>query len=139
MKKLLYLFALFLISCVSESDPIPTNAKATFTFEVPEEVFDYTEITICYNENNDAKWEPMFNDSFTVTYNVDELPATLPVVIICKPTNRPSNKEWPVIMKSEVVMGSMTQSHYWLDNITARCQKTYGVKISNTGAINYIN
>lgn len=79
-------------SCASDDDltpPAPINGKITdarisFTYTVPKELLQYVEITACYNNNEgtDAKWETIVDPTFTVTYDINSFPITVPVVML---------------------------------------------------------
>lgn len=165
-------FALFAIifaamtftACASEDEPFVapedtiTDATVTFTYKVPEELFRYAEITVCYNndEGTDARWEPMLDDTFTVTYDLKKFPITAPVIMVFDKTNRPATinvQDWKLEMDVKVVetIGGQTKvetNHktYTINgNLGAAISslqqnvldRTYAVKIARNGAVEY--
>lgn len=154
MKKCILLVLLLLVSsCINKDEPTESeNVNITFVYTVPEELFRYAEITVCYNNNEgtDARWEPMLDNTFTVTYNINKLPVMTPVVIVYDTTNRSAygvNVDWKIIMNIEVTMNEKTYVRQNVYSIKGDLgiglkklmgnvlDRTYAVKISREGDI----
>lgn len=145
--KLLFLLVCF-TSCIAHNEPEDIGkAEITFTYIVPEDLFKYVEITVCYNENNDTKWEPMLDSTHIIKYDVNKSLATAPVVLIYKPTNRPAygiSVDWDIIMHTEVQIDGITYVHKSVYNINGDLgegintiindvhKRTHAVKIINS-------
>ena len=136
------------------------SAHVTFTYTVPEELLKYAEITICRNNNEgtDAMWEPMLDNKVTVTYDITKFPVTAPVVFVYDFTNRPAggvDANWELQMDTEVVLNiggrtevktnseTFTISGNGAQGISRLIQspldRTYAVKISKNGSVNFVH
>ena len=136
------------------------SAHVTFTYTVPEELLKYAEITVCRNNNEgtDAQWYPMLDNKVTVSYDITKFPVTAPVVFVYDFTNRPAggvDANWELQMETEVVlnMGGRTEVKTNSEPFTitgngaqgltrliqSPLDRTYAVKISKTGAVNFVH
>ncbi len=137
-----------------------TDARVTFTYTVPEELFRYAEITVCYNNNEgtDARWQPMLSNTFTVTYDLNKFPVTAPVVMVYDTTNRPAygvDVDWDITMDIEAVLTIDGRKEVRTCNdvysingdlgagIDALMKnvldRTFAVKISKSGDLQFVN
>ncbi len=137
-----------------------TDARVTFTYTVPEELFRYAEITVCYNNNEgtDAKWQPMLDRTFTVTYDLNKFPVTAPVVMVYDTTNRPAygvDVDWDITMDIEAVLTIDGRKEVRTCNdvhtihgdlgagidalIKNVLDRTFAVKISKSGDLQFVN
>lgn len=152
--KLFMLMLLIPLSCCTEEPICMADTEVTFTYTVPEEMFKYAEITICYNNGEQAEWKPMLENTFTLVYNFKQLPATAPVVLVYKKTNRPSygvRVDWKITMDVKVTVEGKECTHkytYAIDDdlgvildsmISNPLSRTYAVKISKDKDIQFIN
>lgn len=156
----LLLLLLCLTSCSNNNEPTEVGeAHVTFTYTVPEELFKYAEITVCYNNNEgtDAMWQPMLDNTITVTYDLEKFPVVAPVVFVYSFTNRPANVsvDWNIIMsiEAEVTINGYREKQtydniYTIDGnlkegldalIQNTLSRTFAVKISRDGNIQFIN
>ena len=136
------------------------SAHITFTYTVPEELLKYAEITICRNNNEgtDAQWYPMLDNKVTVSYDITKFPVTAPVVFVYDFTNRPAgdvDANWELQMDTEVVLniGGRTEVKTNSETFTitgngtqglarlmqSPLDRTYAVKISKNGAVNFVH
>ncbi len=137
-----------------------TDARVTFTYTVPEELFRYAEITVCHNNNEgtDAKWFPMLDNKITVTYDLNKFPVTAPVVMVYDTTNRPAygvDVDWDITMDIEAVltidgrkeMRTCNDVHTIHGDLGAGIDaliknvldRTFAVKISKSGDLQFVN
>ena len=160
-------FGISFVSCSTADEPMTADgagskieeARVTFTYTVPEELFKYAEITVCYNNNEgtDAKWQPMLDRTFTVTYDLKKFPVTAPVVMVYDTTNRPAygvDVDWDITMDVEAVLTidgrkevRATNDVYTINGdlgtgIDALMRnvldRTFAVKISKSGDLQFV-